>query len=158
MNSLVYYGLSMGTGNFSTNIYVNEGIGGLIELPSYALILLLDRYKKKKYCFFLFTNLYSLRLGRKILLLSAMLITAFSSGVVFFLEVNHGSHLAKFALATTGKLMISGSFCILYIYSAELFPTVVRTNLMGLCSVAARIGGMLAPLMPTIVSISKFVK
>ncbi|CAD5111215.1 DgyrCDS547 [Dimorphilus gyrociliatus] len=133
VNSLVYYGLSMGSGNFSPNIYINEGLGGLIELPAYVLVyLLLDR------------------LGRKILLAAALIISAVSSFVLFFLTYNNISNWTTFGLATIGKLMISGSFCIAYIYSAELFPTIVRSNLMGLCSVAARIGGMIAPLMPTI--------
>ena len=40
----------------------------------------------------------------------------------------------------------SGSFAIIYIYNAELYPTVVRGTAMGLSSLAGRIGGILAPL------------
>ena len=49
------------------------------------------------------------------------------------------------ALATIGKLGISSSYAIIYIHSNELFPTSIRNSGMGLVSVSARIGGILAP-------------
>ena len=40
----------------------------------------------------------------------------------------------------------SGAFAIIYVYTAEMFPTVVRGTALGLCSLAGRIGGVIAPL------------
>jgi hypothetical protein len=34
---------------------------------------------------------------------------------------------------------------VIYNYTAELFPTVVRNSAVGLCSMSARMGGMLTP-------------
>jgi len=45
-----------------------------------------------------------------------------------------------------GKLFIAGSFAVIYNYSAELFPTVVRNSAMGLGSMCARLSGALTPL------------
>ena len=45
-----------------------------------------------------------------------------------------------------GKFLIAGSFSIIYNYSAELFPTVVRNAAIGLGSMNARLSGMLTPL------------
>ncbi len=43
------------------------------------------------------------------------------------------------------KIAMAGCFAVIYNYTAELFPTVVRTSAVGLCSMAARFGGMLTP-------------
>ena len=44
-----------------------------------------------------------------------------------------------------GKMSISGSFALIYVFSAELFPTVVRTIGVGAGSMSARIGSLVAP-------------
>ncbi|NXE21533.1 S22AD protein, partial [Ardeotis kori] len=49
-------------------------------------------------------------------------------------------------LAVIGKFTATASFSTSYVYSAELFPTVVRQTGMGLCSMSARVAGILAPL------------
>ncbi|KAJ8315875.1 LOW QUALITY PROTEIN: hypothetical protein KUTeg_008025 [Tegillarca granosa] len=48
-------------------------------------------------------------------------------------------------LAMLGKVGISAAFAIIYVWSAEIYPTVVRNSSMGLCSTSARIGGMISP-------------
>ena len=40
----------------------------------------------------------------------------------------------------------SGAFAIAYVYCAEMYPTVVRGQALGLSSLAGRIGGIIAPL------------
>jgi len=46
--SMVYYGLSLNSGNLGGNFYVNFTISGLVEFPAYTLcILLLDRVGRK---------------------------------------------------------------------------------------------------------------
>jgi hypothetical protein len=37
-------------------------------------------------------------------------------------------------------------------FTAEIFPTKLRTSLLGLCSMVGRLGSMLAPLTPLLVS------
>ncbi|KFP34799.1 Solute carrier family 22 member 13, partial [Chlamydotis macqueenii] len=49
-------------------------------------------------------------------------------------------------LAIIGKFTASASFSTSYVYSAELFPTVVRQTGVGLCSMSGRVAGILAPL------------
>ncbi|NXH15794.1 S22AD protein, partial [Bucco capensis] len=49
-------------------------------------------------------------------------------------------------LAIIGKFTASASFSTSYVYSAELFPTVVRQTGVGLCSMSARVSAILAPL------------
>ncbi|NXD77451.1 S22AD protein, partial [Halcyon senegalensis] len=53
---------------------------------------------------------------------------------------------ATTVLAIIGKFTASASFSTSYVYSAELFPTVVRQTSVGLCSMSARVAGVMAPL------------
>jgi len=52
-----------------------------------------------------------------------------------------------------GKLGIAAAFAVIYVWSAELFPAVVRNAGMGASSSCARVGGMIAPYIADLVSI-----
>ena len=49
-------------------------------------------------------------------------------------------------LALLGKLGAAAAFAIIYVYSAELFPTLLRNSLMGVTCLFARLGGNDLPL------------
>lgn len=56
----------------------------------------------------------------------------------------------------TGKFLISMTFAIAYLYTAELFPTKVRNLAVGLASTFARIGSISAPyIVDLLVSLKK---
>ena len=56
-----------------------------------------------------------------------------------------------------GKFLISMTFAIAYLYTAELFPTPVRNVAVGAASTFARIGSMSAPyIVDLLVSILSF--
>lgn len=59
-------------------------------------------------------------------------------------------------LSLIGKFAVSMAFALLYVYTSELFPTEARNKGMGLASVAARIGGILAPFVSLLVSVTVF--
>lgn len=54
-------------------------------------------------------------------------------------------------LSLIGKFAVSTAFALLYVYTSELFPTEARNKGMGISSVAARIGGILAPFVSLLV-------
>ena len=58
------------------------------------------------------------------------------------------------SLALAGKLCLAASFAVIYIHSGEIFPTTIRNSAMGLVSVSARLGGILAPFIVTLGSLS----
>ena len=49
------------------------------------------------------------------------------------------------SLTMSGKFAITMSFNIIYLFTAELFPTSVRNMAVGSSSMVARISGMIAP-------------
>lgn len=70
--------------------------------------------------------------------IGAMLLNEFADGENWMLE------MAKW-LSFGGKFAISGSFCVLYTFAAELFPTEVRSIGIGFGSMIGRVGGVMAP-------------
>ena len=51
----------------------------------------------------------------------------------------------KSILSQLGKFGVTCAFAIIYVYAAELYPTVLRSTGMGMSSVMARVGSILAP-------------
>ncbi|XP_076077828.1 organic cation transporter protein-like [Mytilus galloprovincialis] len=128
--SMTYYGLSLNTGNLGGDFYMNFFISGLVEFPAYTLsILFLDR------------------IGRKICHLLAMVIGGGCCLATIFTIIYGGEDLQWLTttLAMIGKLGSAAAFAIIYVFSAELYPTVVRNTGMGASSCCARVGGMIAP-------------
>ncbi|KAH8294742.1 hypothetical protein KR018_002390, partial [Drosophila ironensis] len=125
-NSLVYYGLSLSAGKLYGNPYLILFIMGLVEFPSYiTIVFVLDR------------------LGRRSITSTLMLGGGLCCIIAAFIA--QGSTTST-AVVMAGKLLIAGSFAVIYNYSAELFPTVVRNSAMGLGSMCARLSGALTPL------------
>lgn len=125
-NSLVYYGLSLNTGKLNGNPFLILFLMGLVEIPSYiATIYLMDR------------------LGRRSLTSTNMILGSICCIVAVFLASGSAESTA---IVMAGKFLISSSFAIVYNYSAELFPTVIRNSAMGIFSMCARTSGALTPL------------
>ena len=75
------------------------------------------------------------------LLSSSLLLSGIAAIPAGFLDDGAG----KTTLALIGKFGASASFSIVYLYTAELYPTQVRSTAIGMCSMMARIGGVAAP-------------
>ena len=52
---------------------------------------------------------------------------------------------AKTVVALAGRFGIAASFNMIFLYTTELFPTVVRSAALGFCSLVARVSGIAAP-------------
>lgn len=54
-----------------------------------------------------------------------------------------------------GKFAVTASYGTIYIFSAEQFPTLIRSVCLGVASMFARIGGILSPHITLLVSLRK---
>ncbi|XP_065522945.1 solute carrier family 22 member 13-like isoform X1 [Lathamus discolor] len=127
-DSLVYYGLSLNVSGFGLNVYLTQLAFGAVELPArYSCIFLLQWFGRKK--------------TQAVLLLLSGLMCLIITGIP------EDQPVATTVLATIGKLTATASFSTSYVYSAELFPTVVRQTGVGLCSMSARLAGIIVPLL-----------
>lgn len=87
------------------------------------------------------------RVSRLKILISGNLLSAAS---LLLLTVISNSNFTVF-LATLGLVGMSLSFPTIYLYSSEVFPTVIRNVGVGLGSVCARVGSIIAPYIATMV-------
>ncbi len=53
--------------------------------------------------------------------------------------------LLQIVLSVIGKFGATCCFTIVFVYTAEMFPTEIRSTAVGSSSTCARIGGILAP-------------
>ncbi|XP_025907725.1 solute carrier family 22 member 13-like isoform X3 [Nothoprocta perdicaria] len=126
-NSLAYYGISLNVTNFGLDIYLTQLAFGAVEIPARASCILLLQWFGRKKC-------------QGFLLLLSGLVCLIITGIPEDLPV------VITVLAIIGKFATSASFSTSYVYTAELFPTVVRQTGVGLCSMSARVAGIIAPL------------
>ncbi|XP_071416863.1 solute carrier family 22 member 13-like isoform X2 [Pithys albifrons albifrons] len=127
VNSFVYYGLSLNVTNFGLDIYLTQLAFGAVEIPArVGCIFILQWFGRRK--------------PQTVLLVLSGLVCLIITGIP------EDQPVATTVLATIGKFASSASFSTSFVYTAELFPTVIRQTGVGLCSMSARVAGILAPL------------
>ncbi|KAM8772701.1 solute carrier family 22 member 7-like isoform 1-T1 [Acanthopagrus schlegelii] len=122
-----YYGLSLNIEGFGVNIYLTQFIFGTIEVPGKALIY----FTVKK-------------IGRRFSQAGSLVLTGLCVLCNIFIPRDYG--VFRTAVGALGKMLAEAAFTALYLYTIELYPTVMRQNGMGYCSFLARIGVALSPL------------
>ena len=129
VNSFAYYGLSLNMGQLTggSNVYMNFTISGLLEIPAYGAAIVILLYWGRRIPYFVSILLCGV---------SLLSIVCLPSGVPDWVAV---------ALTLFGKMCVTFSWGVLFLYNAELFPTEVRTSGIGSCSFVGRFGGMVAP-------------
>lgn len=126
--SVVYYGLSLNVMNLETNLYVNVMLNSVAEMPAFTITaVLLDRF------------------GRKPLTVATMWFSGFFC-LMGSLVSNVGVwKVVRMVCGVLGIFGMAGTYNLLFIYTAELFPTVVRNAALGCTTQAAQMGAILAP-------------
>ncbi|XP_041640042.1 solute carrier family 22 member 7-like [Cheilinus undulatus] len=125
--AFTYYGISLNISGFGLNPYLTQFVFTVIEMPV-----------KIGVYFFLE------KLGRRPGEMTALLMTGLCLFINIF--VPKGQWVVRTIVGVIGKGMSEASFTIVYLYTAELFPTVVRQNSLGYNSFVARLGVSISPL------------
>lgn len=126
---LVYYGLVLNLGNIGGDIYINTVLSGVVEVPAIAISIL-----------------FLLKMGRR----WPLCLTLMGSGAacLLTLTISPGDtdlEWVTIMLAMAGKFSVSSSNAVMPVFTAELFPTVVRNLGVGSSNVPAGIALMLVP-------------
>uniref|UniRef100_A0A8P4KMI0 Solute carrier family 22 member 6 n=1 Tax=Dicentrarchus labrax TaxID=13489 RepID=A0A8P4KMI0_DICLA len=124
--SFAYYGLAMDLQKFGVSIYLMQIIFGAVDFPAKLLALSMLSY-----------------LGRRVSQATCL----FLSALIIFANIFVPSDMQtiRTTLACLGKGFTSASFTTVYLYTGELYPTIIRQTGMGFVSTMARVGSMAAP-------------
>ncbi|XP_027842262.1 solute carrier family 22 member 21-like [Aphis gossypii] len=124
--TLVYYGLTISSTDIAGDKYLNFSLVLFVEIPACLLNWLIMEGMSRK------------------MSLSCMFVLSGVTCVTYNL-MSGELYLIKLSLFLVSKLAISIAFCIIYMLTAEIFPTRMRATMMSMCSMLGRIGSMLAP-------------
>ncbi|KAI4901773.1 hypothetical protein NFI96_013652 [Prochilodus magdalenae] len=120
--AFTYYGISFNISGFGLNIFLTQFIYGAIEIPAkVGTYFVLDR------------------IGRR----NGQAWSMILSGVLIGVNIAIPTGIAELC----GKGFSEAAFTIAFLYTAELFPTVVRQCGLGYTSFLGRLGGSLAPML-----------
>lgn len=126
--SIVYYGLSLNVVNLGTNLYLTVLLNAVAELPAYFLTaILLDRF------------------GRKPLAIGTQWFSGLFCVIGCLLKWFGILKAAQMICGVLGIFGMAGTYNLLFIYTVELFPTVVRNAALGCATQAAQMGAILSP-------------
>ncbi|XP_040006979.1 solute carrier family 22 member 5-like [Xiphias gladius] len=124
--AIAYFALSLNTVNLHGNAYFNCFLSAVVEIPAYTLSWVLFRWCPRR------LSIFSTLFMGGLVLLFIQLIPANLISLAITLEM-------------IGKFVVTTAFAIVYAYTAELYPTVLRNTAIGTCSMASRIGTIIAP-------------
>ncbi|XP_054486400.2 solute carrier family 22 member 7 [Agelaius phoeniceus] len=122
-----YYGLSMNLTGFGLSIYLSQFVFGAIEIPAKMVMYVLVN-----------------RIGRRQSQAWTLILAGVSIGANIIIPKSFSS--LRSVVAILGKGCSEAAFTTVFLYTSELYPTILRQNGMGYTSFLARLGGALAPL------------
>ncbi|CAK8672379.1 unnamed protein product [Clavelina lepadiformis] len=132
----IYYGLTLNTGSLNGNPFLNFFLIALVEIPANlgAVAVIKAWGRRPTIC------ICNVIAG---ICLLCMMFTPNSEPTI------------NVMLVLIGKFGTTASFSCIYLYTAELYPTPLRGNGVGICSGWARIGGMVSLLIIMLGDISQ---
>lgn len=123
---LAFFGVSQYIGQIGGDIFTNVAASAAVEVPGTLICIYTMR-----------------RFGRRWTVVGANMFTGLAMLTIAVLPAD--ATVGKLICASCGIIGMNMSFPTVYLYSSEIFPTVVRNIGVGSSSMAARIGTMLAP-------------
>ncbi|XP_023954319.1 organic cation transporter protein [Bicyclus anynana] len=124
--AFTFFGINQYIGKLQGNIYLNVMLSAVCLIPGLFLVVLATLY-----------------LRRKVGVVTSFIVASGSLLVIIFIPKHVDTVQLVFAI--TGQLGAYTAFMQIYLFTSEIFPTIVRNSAMGFVSVFARFGSFTAP-------------
>uniref|UniRef100_A0A8C5R847 Major facilitator superfamily (MFS) profile domain-containing protein n=1 Tax=Leptobrachium leishanense TaxID=445787 RepID=A0A8C5R847_9ANUR len=125
--SFSYYGLAMDLQKFGISIYLVQVIFGSVDIPAKLV-----------------STACMIYIGRRVTQCASLILGGLAVLANIFVPTD--LQILRTSLAVFGKGCFASSFSCVFLYTTEMYPTVVRQSGLGLGSTMARMGGIVAPL------------
>lgn len=122
------YGSFFNIGNIGGNVFIN------------TLVFAFSHLLSNLFCYFCLK-----KIGRKKLLVSFFLVESISFAVIVACSWSESLVPFRIIAAFCGAFTGNSAFNLIYLYTGETFPTVMRQQSIGTCSLFARMGSIIAP-------------
>ncbi|XP_051939681.1 solute carrier family 22 member 7-like isoform X1 [Hippocampus zosterae] len=135
--AFTYYGIILNITGFGLNLYLTHFLFTSIEMPmKIALYFLLEN------------------IGRRLVQAGALL----STGLCLFINmfVSKEKWIIRTIVGVLGKSMSEASFTVIFFFTIELYPTVIRQNGVGYTSFVARLAVSISPLIMLLEDVWRF--
>eukprot|EP00794_Sanderia_malayensis_P020161 gene20161-22136_t len=129
-NAMIYYGIALAADNLGGSMYRDYTLSALVGLFGDIASIIV-----------------STRFGRKKTVIIPMFIAAVAciAAAIVPLGKTTGLDALRLTFGLVGKFCIQVSFDVIYTWSVELYPTVIRSEGIGWLQVTSRIGSALSP-------------
>lgn len=124
--SHTFFGVNQYIGRLEGNLYLNVMLSATFLAPGLIIVVIATRFLK-----------------RKLTVITSFSIAALS--LLVFIFIPSDMTAASLAFAIIGLVGAYTSFVQTYLFTSEVFPTVIRNTATGFASVFARVGGFIAP-------------
>ncbi|XP_076650708.1 organic cation transporter protein isoform X2 [Halictus rubicundus] len=118
--------------NFPVNRHITFALGSALEIATYVFVyFILSRY------------------GRRLPMSACQsfngVICILLAAIIILTRPVIEADLMKTIILLLGRVAVTSTICITYLYTIEIYPTVVRGTFLGLCTVVAKIGSLCTP-------------
>lgn len=126
---VLYYSIALQSSSLGGDMYQAFAISTVADFPGTIL-----------------STYTSNRIGRKKSILGGLSMSGLLIGSLALVPTTfHYRYIVNISIGFVGRLMCSISFYVMYTWSMELFPTVVRSQGLSVCAISDRLGMFLVP-------------
>eukprot|EP00111_Clytia_hemisphaerica_P023866 TCONS_00070314-protein len=128
---LVFYAIALESSNLGGNLYTNFILSSLADVPGYAITIFMSIY-----------------VGRK-----KVVVAGFSLSCLFLIAIGLTPEtytMARVGMAISGRMGATLAFNTLFLWTFEIYPTVVRSKGMNICQMFSRLGSAAAPFLTSV--------
>lgn len=130
--AVAYYALLLNMTSLKGNRYLTFFISALVDMVAFIAVVFIVRKCQRRIPLLVFFVIGG--------------VACIIAGIIpFILEDKNLRGKIVIACAIIGKFGASGVFSLTFLYTSELYPTVIRNIGMGSCAFWARLGGVVAP-------------